>query len=163
MKCTITIKDEVYSYISGLSPEHHGLLQNHMKRYTESYRFDPRFKLGVWDGKISFIGNDGKIYTRLLCMAEPLLSKWGYEIDLQDQRKPVDIIDAVFPKDWFKNKPESKFKHELRDYQVNAINACLQNQCGFIEAATGAGKTWMAAGLTDLLASHGIRSNYCSI
>lgn len=150
-KATIRVKDEVFCHISGILPQDQEFLENKFAEYVEGYRYMPQFRLGRWDGKIKFFDAQGKIYFRLLDDLVPYLDGWGYEIDLVDERKPVDVIQTRITADWFLKKPDIKLKVELRPYQVEAVNKALDATSGFILAATGSGKTWMVAGLADLL------------
>ena len=146
--CKITIKDEVYSCISGLSEADFQFLFDKMSMLVEGAKWDPRCKAGIWNGRIPFLSKEGVLYTRLLDRVAPYLDKWGYELDFDDRRPPAQVVTDRIDKDWFKRKPNMPFEVELRPYQTGAINACLENQTGFILAATGAGKclaggTWL--------------------
>lgn len=118
----------------------------------------PLYKLGRWDGKVRFFDKTGKIYHRLLPDIVPFLEHWGYNVELRDLRKPVPVITTRIDKNWFLNKEGMELKVELRSYQIEAINACLEETSGFIEAATGSGKTWMVAGLCDIMAREGVKT-----
>lgn len=138
--CRITIKDEVYSNISGLSDADFEFLYGKMAKLVEGAKFMPLVRAGIWDGKIPFLSKEGEIYTRLLDLVAPYIENWGYEIDFNDKRYAVKLVETRIDKDWFVRKEGMPFKMELRPYQISAINACLENQSGFILAATGAGK-----------------------
>jgi superfamily II DNA or RNA helicase len=148
----ITVNDEVYCHISGLNPPDQEFLENKFALMVEGAFFMPAYKIGRWNGKVNFFDKNGKVYHRLLDDITPYLESWNYDIDLVDNRKPIELIDTRIDKDWFINKPGMQLKVELRPYQVDAINACLENTSGFILAATGSGKTWMVAGLADVMA-----------
>lgn len=151
MKCTITIQDEVFSYVTGLKREHREYITEKMSKYVEGYRFMPKFVYGGWDGRMPFFHNDGKIYTRLLDDIFPWIEAWDYEIDFDDRRKIINIVDQRIDKDWFKRKSSELSWVELRPYQVEAINACLENRSGFIVAATGAGKCLSANTMIEVM------------
>lgn len=157
-KCYITVDDEVYCHISGLGPADQKFLEDKFALMVEGAFFMPLYKLGRWDGKVRFFDKTGKIYFRLLDRILPYLEKWGYDIELVDKRKPVTPLEITITKDWFLNKPEMDLKVELRPYQVDAVNAAIQAQYGFIVAATGSGKTWMVAALCDSLNRQDIRT-----
>lgn len=153
-KCIITVRDEVFCHLTGLEPQDHEFLDHKFALMVEGAFFMPLYKLGRWDGKVRFLDKAGKIYHRLLPDVLPYLEKWGYDIQLNDLRKPMDLIDTRIDKDWFINKEGMELKVELRPYQVEAVNSCLDATSGFILAATGSGKTWMVAALADVLARH---------
>lgn len=155
--CHIRVKDEVYCTVNGLAPQDHEFIEDLLAIYKDGYRFMPAFKLGRWDGKIRLFDKGGRMYFRLLPMIEPYLTSWGYDIELHDERQPVPLIEGQIEEDWFTKKPDFEFNINLRPYQLNAVNAALAAGSGFIEAATGSGKTWMVAALADVLNQHDIR------
>ncbi|WP_407305403.1 DEAD/DEAH box helicase family protein [Acinetobacter sp.] len=157
-KCIITVRDEVFCQLTGLEPQDHEFLDNKFALMVEGAVFMPLFKLGRWDGKVRFLDKAGKIYSRLLPDVLPYLESWGYEIDLKDLRTPVELVKTRIDKDYFLNKEGMELKVELRPYQVEAVNACLDATSGFIIAATGSGKTWMVAALADVMALNELRT-----
>lgn len=157
-KCNITVRDEVFCNITGLDPQDHDFLDHKFAKMVEGAFFMPLYKLGRWDGKVRFFDKAGKIYTRLLPDVMPYLENWNYDINLQDLRKPMTLLDQRIDKDHFINKPGMDLRVELRPYQVEAVNACLDQTSGFIIAATGSGKTWMVAALADVMANNGLRT-----
>lgn len=156
--CNITVRDEVFCFVTGLEPADHEYLVKKYALMVEGAFFMPKFKLGVWDGRVKFFDATGKVYIRLLPEIVQYIEGWGYEVNLRDLRKPVYAVETRVEKEWFiRKQPEMKLKVELRPYQVDAVNACLENQSGFIEAATGSGKTWMVAALCDVFNQQELR------
>jgi len=151
--CNITVRDEVFCNVLGLTPPDAQFLSNKFALMVEGAFFMPLYKLGRWDGKVRFFEEKtGKIYHRLLDDVVPYLESWGYDINLVDTRAPVKQITERMDKDWFiRKQPEMALRVELRDYQVEAVNCCLNAQSGFVLAATGSGKTWMVAALCDIM------------
>lgn len=154
----ITVRDEVYCQISGLDEGQMSFLFDKFSLLVEGAYFMPLVKLGRWNGKIPFFSKEGKIYFRLLDQVLPYLESWGYSIELHDERKPVTPIATRVHAEWFKDKPEHQLGVMLRPYQLDAVNAALDAQYGFILAATGSGKTWMIAALADVMAQAGFRT-----
>lgn len=152
-KAYIRIHDEVYCQVSGLTPEDNEFLVQKFAIMVDGAFFMPAYKLGRWDGKIKFFESTGKVFWRLLDEIMPYLENWGYEIVLEDNRKAADLVQTRIDAEWFRRIPEISLKVNLRPYQVESINAALDNVTGFIEAATGSGKTWMVAGLASVLNS----------
>lgn len=150
-KCYVNVKDEVYCQISGLEPQDHQSLYDKFGIMVEGAFFMPAFKLGRWDGRIRFFDKTGKIYHRLLDEVIPYLEHWGYEIELNDLRNPVAPVETRIDEEWFFRKPEHTLGVKLRPYQVDAVNKALDATSGFVIAATSSGKTWMIAGLCDVM------------
>jgi superfamily II DNA or RNA helicase len=150
-KCTIVIDDEVNCRIGGLHPGHLEVLWNKFGFYVEGYRYMPQFQLGRWSGKVHFMDQQGKTYTKLLVEILPYLVVWEYDIDFDDRRLPVKAITEVATEDMF----QTEFK--FRPYQLNVINKLLQEGSGFGICATGSGKTSMCAAMAYLLAKQGFQ------
>lgn len=173
-KCHLTVKDEVWCYITGLHPSDLEFLWNKFAVFVDGYFFMPSYKLGRWDGKIRFFEKTGKTYYRLLDQILPYLDGWGYEINVTDQRKAItnptiagkltrfdplglalegeglDVLgDVILPKG-------DKFM--LRPYQLQAVLAAIEAGSGFVIAGTGAGKTSITAAISHIYSSHGYRT-----
>ncbi len=156
--CCITVRDEVHCTITGLQPQEHEFLYQKFSLMVEGAHFMPKFKLGLWDGRIQFFSEAGKMYTRLLSEVLPYLEQCGYATSLVDQRRPCRPIETRIDESWFLNRPNVDLKVRLRPYQVDAVNACLDATSGFVNAATGSGKTLMIAALADVMAQSGRRT-----
>ena len=172
-KCYITIKDEVWCFITGLAPNHTEYLYNEFGMFVDGYFFMPSYKLGRWDGKIRFFEKTGKTYLRLLDRVVPFLEQWGYEVEFVDQR-PVQLGAECGGKitsrdeaqiavtaeglDLFGSNIEIGGKpFKLRPYQLECIKLCAEIGSGFIIAGTGAGKTSITAGISFIHANAGYK------
>lgn len=152
----IWVRDEVYMTISGLEPSDQQFFWNKYGIPVDGHFFMPAYKLGRWDGKIRYYDKTGKVFMRFLPEIVPFLEKWGYDIQLHDERRPMALVEARLHKDWFEGK--SQVPITIRPYQVEAVNAGLDAGSGFVIAATGAGKTIMVAGMCDVFGSEGFRT-----
>ncbi len=155
----IKILDEVNCVIIGLRPDHVSYFHEEYARRPPNYFFNPKYKIGQWDGKIRFFKKTGSTFVYLLPDIVPKLVGLGYNVNVDDKRiatiPQVDLID----KDYFKHifHPELNDYIELRDYQVEAVNAVIEDP-GVIIAGTGGGKTFMCAALCDLYGKEGIKT-----
>ena len=159
---TIIIKDEVNIKIEGLELDARRALVNAFKYDVPGARYLPAVRLGRWDGKISYFQLGGSTYVNLLPEIIPILEKFNYDIDLDDQRgysttfafEPV--TEQTFSHiAWGKGHPMEGQPMELRDYQVEIINNFLENPQCIQEIATGAGKTVITAALSNAVAPYG--------
>jgi len=159
--CSLVISDQVNVKFDGLDPFVRRKLVNELKLLVPHARHTPAFKLGRWDGKISFATAGGGTYFNLLDKALPVVIGDGYEVEIDDRRPVVafdfPVIDESYPSD--RSWPE---KHEragqpiaLRDYQVGLINTFLQNPQAIHQASTGSGKTITSACLSRLAEPYG--------
>jgi len=123
------------------------MLWDKMGVFVDGYFHMPAFQLRRWDGKIRFFEKTGKTYIKLIDKILPFLTHWGYEVNLADKRLPAPVITDRIDKDLFGDL----HSWELRPYQVDVINALLEEGSGFAICATGSGKTSMCAALSLVL------------
>lgn len=151
--CTVNVLDEVNCRIGGLQPEDLQFLWEKYGIHVDGYFHMPAYQLRRWDGKIRFFEKTGNTFTKLLDEIVPHLVNWGYGVNLEDNRPPAPVItdridENFFNLDWFK----------LRPYQVEVVNALLEEGSGFAICATGAGKTSMCAALATVLYLNGLQT-----
>jgi superfamily II DNA or RNA helicase len=122
----------------------------------------PAVRLGRWDGKVAYFQLGGSTYTNLLPEIIPILEKFDYDIELDDQREysisfdfgPVEENRWAY-KTWPKGHPAEGQPIMLRDYQVEVVNRFLENPQCIQEVATGAGKTITTATLSAAVEPYG--------
>ena len=83
---TIVIRDEVNIKVEGLDLDARRTLVNKFKYDIPYARYLPAVRLGRWDGKVSYFQLGGSTYVNLLPEIIPILEKFNYDIDLDDQR-----------------------------------------------------------------------------
>ena len=159
-QATIRILDEVSVFIHGLKDVHNEHFYNKYGVFAPNYFFNPKFKLGRWDGKIRYYQKTGRTFLYLPDEILPQIAKLGYKIKLDDQRSgnyaSPELIDVnVFS---HINHLDAGKPIVLRDDQVTAVNSLIQDGNGLCIAATGAGKTFMCAALVQAYDLKGIRS-----
>lgn len=159
---TIIIKDEVNIKIEGLELDARRSLVNAFKYDVPGARYLPAVRLGRWDGKVSYFQLGGSTYVNLLPEIIPILEKFNYDVDLDDQRdysttfEFEKVTEQTFSHiAWGKGHPLEGQPMELRDYQVEIINNFLENPQCIQEIATGAGKTVITAALSNAVAPYG--------
>ena len=159
---TIIIRDEVNIKIEGLELDARRSLVNAFKYDVPYARYLPAVRLGRWDGKVSYFQLGGSTYVNLLPEIIPILEKFNYDIDLDDQREYSTTFefkqvteDSYAHIAWPKGHPAAGEPMKLRDYQVEIINNFLANPQCLQEVATGAGKTVMTAALSDAVTAYG--------
>lgn len=146
--CKIIIKDEVNIKIDGLPPDIRRKLSNKLKFELPYARHSPQYKLGRWDGTKTFFGIGGNGYLNHLDVLLPIIDDAGFECDIDDRRRPVNlqfqkISDSYWAdkgKVWPSGHPIAGQPIILRDYQLEAINKFMEAPQGLQELATGAGK-----------------------
>jgi superfamily II DNA or RNA helicase len=157
----IIIRDEVNVKIEGLDLDTRKELVKKFKYFQQSARYQPAYRLGRWDGCVSFFGLGGTTYVSLLDRVLPLLEQWGYYIEVEDERvsEPLEFekITEEFWGDqtWPTGHRFAGEKIRLRDDQVGVVNNFLANPQALQSVATGAGKTIMTATLSKICEKYG--------
>lgn len=146
--------------ISALHPDHLELFSERYAKFAPNYYFNPKYKLGQWDGKIRYFQKTGKTYINLLDEIVPDLIALRYDIEIKDRRELIKVTPDQITEHFFSNitNPETNQPWVLRDYQVELVNALLASGSGIGIAATGSGKTAMTAAIAQSYANHNLRT-----
>ena len=162
ISCRIVIQDEVNVKVENLPVEYRRKIANKLKFQVPYARYLPQYKLGRWDGTISFFGIGGTGYVNHLDIIVNTLVDAGVEIaDIVDKRQKHELtFDAIDENYWGDTTwPEG---HQcagqpivLRDYSAEVVNNFIKSPQALQEVATGAGKTIITATLSHLCEKYG--------
>lgn len=126
-------------------------LKDHFTFYAEGYKYHPKFKAKIWDGKISLIDlRFGTLPTGLYQDLVTQAKKLGYEIECKrNQYGSPDDTDDVSIEEVTNfinglNIHIGDNKLEVRDYQIQAVYNCIHNQRQISITPTGGGKSFIA-------------------
>ena len=159
--CKLVIRDEVNVKFEGLDLSMRKHLVNKFKYEIPYARYLPAYKLGRWDGTVSFFGLGGTTYVSMLEEVLVELENKGVYVEVEDQRNPVTLNFSEIAEDywgdtcWPQGHPAAGQPIRLRDYQLEVINNFLSNPQALQEVATGAGKTIITATLSHLCEPYG--------
>ena len=159
--CKVVIKDEVNVKIENLDLDTRKALVKKFKFEDPTARFRPSFKLGRWDGTVSFFGLGGTTYLSMLEQVLEYLESKNYYIEVEDLRTSPALNFDEISEDFWGEKcwPEGhRFAGQpirLRDDQVEVINTFLKNPQCIQEIATGFGKTITTATLAKICEKYG--------
>lgn len=158
-QCKIRLLDEVFAVVVGLADHHLESLSNRFAVQAPNYFFNPRFKLGQWDGKIRYFQKTGRTYVYLLDEIIPLLVQYGYQLQLEDLR-PLTKVPEPIDANLFAHvlHPDDQQPIILRDYQYKNVNLLTEHGNGLFIASTGAGKTLTSAALCHAYGQLGIKT-----
>jgi len=154
--CKIIIKDEINVKIENLDLDTRKSLVKKFKYEDPTARYRPAYRLGRWDGSISFFGIGGTTYLSMLPQVLEFLEEQNYYIDLEDLRIASDLKFTEISEDfwgekcWPKGHRFEGHPNRLRDDQVEVINKFLENPQCLQEIATGFGKTITTATLAKI-------------
>ena len=161
MACKIILKDEVNCKIEGLDLDTRKKIEKELKFFLPYAYHVPAYKLGRWDGCVSYFTIGGVTYTNLLDIIIPIIVAENYTIELDDQRNVWDFDFDKVQEDtyshitWPKGHPVEGQPVMLRDYQVEIVNKFLETPHCLQEIATGAGKTLVTASLSQRAEKYG--------
>lgn len=159
--CEIIIEDEVNVAIKGCDLSTRRACTNAVKYFLPHARYTAAYRLGRWDGTQSFCTLGGRTYISLLDKMLPILQDNDYTFDIVDRRQAYEFNLAPIDDSYLSHiKWPAGHRAEgepivLRDYQVQAINECINNLQGISVAPTSAGKTIITASLSKLVEPYG--------
>jgi hypothetical protein len=157
----VIIRDEVNVKIENLDLDTRKALVKKFKYEDPTARYRPAYKLGRWDGSVSFFGLGGTTYLSMLEQVLVELENRNYYIEIEDLRVSPPLEFPIISEDFWGEQtwPEGhRFAGEkirLRDDQVEVINKFLANPQCIQEIATGFGKTITTATLAKLVEKYG--------
>jgi superfamily II DNA or RNA helicase len=159
--CKIIIKDEINVKIENLDLDTRKSLVKKFKYEDPTARYRPAYRLGRWDGSISFFGIGGTTYLSMLPQVLEFLEDRNYYIDLEDLRASGELKFTKISEDfwgekcWPSGHRYAGHPIRLRDDQVEVINKFLENPQCLQEIATGFGKTITTATLAKICEKYG--------
>lgn len=157
----LRIIDEVNCKFLNLDLDTRKALVKKFKLEDPTARFRPAYKLGRWDGTVSFFGLGGTTYISILPRILEYLEERNYYVEIEDHRSPIDLKFPEISGDFWGEKcwPKGhRFEGQpirLREDQVEVINKFLQNPQSLQEIATGFGKTITTATLAKICEKYG--------
>jgi superfamily II DNA or RNA helicase len=129
------------------SKEEYNQLKRIFSPLVHNYRFQKRFKLGIWDGRWDYFKN-GFINFGLWNAINEVCKEYGYKFIIENKDKfPIDkemTLEKVnsfcetFYKDYKDKNGDIFYPH---DHQLNSIFKILKFRYGLIEVATAGGKS----------------------
>lgn len=110
--------------------------------FKENYKFDPKYKARMWDGKIRLLNRlNGVIYAGLAQRIQKFCKDNDYTFSFDDRMVYDDVsvhevqehLKSLDLPDWL----------DQRDYQVDAIVKCLRSRRRTLLSPTSSGKSFM--------------------
>ena len=157
----IVIKDEVNVHVKDLDLDTRKALVKKFKYEDPTARFRPAYKLGRWDGTVSFFGLGGTTYLSMLPQVLEYLESKNFYIEVEDLRNPINLDFPEISMDFWGDTTwplGHRFAGEpirLREDQVEVVNMFLKNPQCMQEIATGFGKTITTATLSKICEKYG--------
>lgn len=158
----LIIQDECNIKFEGLDVATRRKLVEALEFFVPHARHTPAYKLGRWNGKMSFCDVGARSYLNLLDKLLPIVQNNGYNIEIDDHRIAYPAFEFEEVKEdsyshvkWPKGHPKAGEPIEIREHQLDVINSYLNNLTGVNIAPTGAGKTIITAVLSHKVEPYG--------
>jgi superfamily II DNA or RNA helicase len=157
----LIIQDECNVKFEGLDVSTRRKLADSVKFFLQHARHMPAFKLGRWDGCVSFCDIGGRSYLNLLDILLPIVQQQGYSIDIEDLRDEHSFEFEKVKEDsyshitWPKGHPIAGQPIVIKEHQLDVLNSYLENITGVNIAPTGSGKTLITAILSHKVQPYG--------
>lgn len=159
---TIKYKDCVNCQLIGLDDDDRNILYQKFSIFVPSALFQPKYKLGMWDGYVHHFSLTGNTYVNFLPEIFNTINMNKYEVEETYTKELVEAptfsyIDDNFLKEykWPEGHRLAGQPVEMYEHQVDIVNTCLQHNRAIIEAATGAGKSLIAFALAKKVVEFG--------
>ena len=158
----LIILDECNIKFEGLDINTRRKLVESLEFFVPHARHTPAYKLGRWNGKMSFCDIGARSYLNLLDVLLPIVQQEGYDVEIDDQRISQHVFefeeveeDSYADITWPKGHQLAGQPIMIRDHQVDVINSYLNNITGINIAPTGSGKTLITAILSHKVEPYG--------
>lgn len=123
-------------------------LSDHFTFFAENYRFNPRYKARIWDGKIRLINRlTALVYAGLARHIKKFCDDRGYQFSY-DQELQYDNISLSEVRGFIEslNLPDHI---QPRDYQILSVVKCIRSKRRTLLSPTSSGKSLMIYMLTQ--------------
>jgi len=161
-KTTLQILDEVNVRFTDLDVVCRRKMVESLEFMLPYARHTPAFKLGRWNGKMSFCDIGGRSYVNLLDKLLPIVQQYGYEVEIDDQRQVTENFEFESVSEdsyshilWPKGHPLAGQPIKIKEHQLDVLNSYLENITGINIAPTGSGKTLITAILSHKVQPYG--------
>lgn len=127
-------------------------LSEHFSYFVEGYKYMPKYKSGVWDGKIRLFNvNTKTIYSGLISDIIKFCERYDYTYEIADDIKPIDFLADL--KAFVKRIPEI-CTLTPREYQMEAFLGGIIENKSLILSPTGSGKSFIIYLIVNFLIEH---------
>ncbi|AUR85757.1 P-loop containing nucleoside triphosphate hydrolase [Vibrio phage 1.081.O._10N.286.52.C2] len=138
----IEYHDESYARVVAEPAIMHEMI-DYFSFLTDGYKFNPKFKAGIWDGKIRLMTYQGMIPYGLVGQCRSFASNMMYTIETDEKLDPVERISREDFDAWVKSLDiySGSTKIEPHWYQADSIFTGINNQHSLLNLPTSAGKS----------------------
>jgi len=134
-------------------------LRTYLTRHVKGYRHQPRFKMGVWDGQVSYF-NNGQIDLGLWREVANCCAQFGYSFGVENKADfPLDrdiTLESIniFCSEFFRDHKSNGGEFKPYEHQLDTIYKVLKNRYCITEIATGGGKSLVFSTILFYILKH---------
>lgn len=140
-KVIVTEYDEVYVKIL-CEPSIAREMSEHFSFYVPDYKFHPKFKIGIWDGKIKLLNLRTRlIYKGLVSYIEKFCRERDYEIEFDGNFSSNEL--SLYEAQEFYKSLKIPEKFQQRDYHLDTFTHCIRSKRSLFVSPTASGKSFM--------------------
>lgn len=123
-------------------------LSDHFTFFAENYRFNPRYKARVWDGKIRLINRlTALVYAGLARHIKKFCDDRGYKFTYDPELQYDNVSVHEFHQ--FMETLGLPAHIKARDYQISSVVKCIRSKRRTLLSPTSSGKSLMIYMLTQ--------------
>lgn len=117
-------------------------LSDYLTFFADNYKFSPKYRARMWDGKIRLVNSlTGIVYSGLSQRIKKFCESRGYTFTFDDELKYQFISEEAL--DEFIKSLNIPSKYAQRDYQSKSILKCLRSHRRTLLSPTSSGKSLM--------------------
>ena len=114
-------------------------ISNYFCFYTPNYQFSPKYRAGVWDGRIRLLDRKtGKLPIGLFPKLKEFCKATGIQTTIDFNKTSVKMSDDNIIR---YAKEKVKLKMDMRDYQLDGVRTAFAKQKAIILSPTASGKS----------------------
>lgn len=118
-------------------------LRDYFSFDVEGAKFNPKFKYGVWDGKIRMMGTDGTLPWGLVSMVKAFANNMDYTCTIEEKLNPKPQMTRDEFNTWIDSMKIYSGDTEIKPhwYQADSVFHAINKRRGVLNLPTSAGKS----------------------
>lgn len=117
-------------------------LSDQLTYYADNYKWNPKYKARMWDGKIRLVNQlSGVTYAGLAQRIKKFCDARGYSFSFDDELTYANVSEYELAE--FIKTLNIPAKYEIRDYQFKSILKCIRSGRRTLVSPTSSGKSLM--------------------
>lgn len=114
-------------------------IKEHFTFYAKGYKYHPKYKHGLWDGRISMLASNGMFYIGL--MSELMSYCKSQKVTIEVTNPEAFKTKIKWSDDWFEQYKKNSVAYTLYDDQENSVKHAIRYNKSLVLSPTGSGKS----------------------